>query len=376
MSSQNTSSQNTMLKKAATHLESGKLVILHDDLAKSSAYYLVAAARNISKARIAQMVNLGRSVICVSIDQKRVKELNLPNMNQKKNSKAAWNFTASVEAREGVSTGISAADRARTISVLESTQNPKLDLVMPGHIFPVQANNGGVLVKSAVPEAALDLIKLNKLGKASVFCHLLSEEGGPQKKAQVDLLSKEENIAQISISSLVEELLSQEQIIEEVSSAKLPIRDIGDFKAYVFRSKLDDSEHMALVKGDISENSEPTLVRVQSENRLCDLFGPKVNPSRKAINKALKVLEKEGGIFVYIRHRRKNLLQNQVNSLNKNSSSKTNNLRERNLRELGVGAQILSELGAKKIVFLGKTLPNVAALKAYKIEVAGHRELG
>ena len=354
-------------------LRQSQTIILHDDIGSASSHYLISPSHDITEEQVAKLVNWGNAVICVALPENLARKLGLPLMNPNQ-VKAPLDFTVSVEARSGVTTGISAADRARTIKVMANTTNPRFDLVMPGHIFPIQTKTGGVLVKSAAPEAAVDLIKMAGLPAFATITHALNTAGEFCDQTQIANLSKKYNLPIIKISRVIEQRLASEVIVEKISEAKLPIKVSSSLRAAVFRSKIDQTEHLALVKGDVDQRvqkqSKPVLVRVQAENRLGDLFGPVACPTRELINKAISEIgTSEAGVFLYIRHRQKKLLQNQIQTLNNSNQSYSNPSKARQVRELGLGAQILKELGINKIRLITNKVQNLQAINAFQIEI-------
>jgi len=300
-------------------------------------------------------------------------------------------LAVSVDARMGITTGISASDRALTLRALARTSDPKLDLVMPGHIFPLRAKNGGVLIRAGIAEAALDLLKLARSQIASdarsshtrdvgAIIHCLDEKGEILNQAGLDRLASEHGFPQVKISDIIQYRLSNESLVEKVAESNLPVEDSGHFRAIVFRSLVDGAEHLALVKGEISQQTDaqlsaPVMTRMQAENRLGDLLGVQnvrdgssrqFVSSRKLIGDALKRLEQQGrGVFVYLRHPRKSRLQQEIEALSTNVSSRP----QMELREFGMGIQILKQLGVKRISLLSNSQRDVPRLSAFNLEI-------
>lgn len=366
------------LKNAILALTAKKPCLLLDDAIDSPQGYLLEPAIYASEESIARLVNLGKSVICVALPAQRVEELGLPPISTNSAQSTSFDFTVSVEARQGVTTGISAADRAQTLRAVAQTKNPRLDLVSPGHIFPIKVKDGGVLVRSAPAEAALDLLKLAGIEPAATICHLLDAQGQFLNEEKLVSLSKKENLPLLRISELIHQRLSTETILERVAEASLPTNVAGDFKAICFRSKIDRAEHLALIKGDLSEKEtssklqKPILTRVQAENKIGDLLGIGKISSRKRIEDCLDLIRKEGrGIFVYIRHPRNDMLKRQIE---KRTAPNTSS-RAYQFREFGVGAQILSNLGAKRLKLLSNVEPEIAGISAFDLEIVERLEL-
>ena len=359
-----------MLTPLIKELRLGSLAILIDDASEQQASYIFGAAQSLSSEAVCQMVNHGGGVICVAVDEKQVKALGLPMMNPGPNS-SSLDLTVSVEARQGVTTGISASDRARTIRTLANTTDPKLDLVMPGHIFPIRSKDGGVLIRSAPAEAVVDLMKLAGLKSSAAICHCLNKKGEILIEKEAEALAKKAKLPVVRISEIVSQRLRNEPILEKVAEANLPLNGDISFKSVCFRSKIDDAEHLALYKGDISKDNKKkgVLVRVQAENRITDLLGNGEFPSQKFLASSLKTIEDEGcGLFIYIRHPRQGLMSKKVKELTDGATPSAPR-RASQLRELGIGAQILSEFGIEKIRLLSNSTHDFSALNTYNIEI-------
>jgi len=356
---------NSNIETALKGLSSGSLIILIDDLAKQTQVLLLAPAENISEHQVRTMVNAGRGVVCAALSEQRAKELRLPPMFSKKQASGV-DFTVSVEARQGVSTGISAADRAMTLRTLGKSKDAKLDLVTPGHIFPLRAKSGGLLVRNGIAEAAVDLLTLAGQAPVAAICHCLNESGELiAEKDSVDLAERLE-LPRIKISSLINFRLRSESIVEKIASAELPTGFAGNFHAHCFLSRIDNAEHLALVKGDIKPG-EAILVRVQAEHRFSDLLALHAASGRERIERALKKIEERGrGIFVYVRHPQKSAFVEEADAIaNKSVSPSPGG----ELRENGIGAQILSALGVKRIELLTNSTREIPGIFAFNLEV-------
>ena len=363
-------SSNSSIEQGIEDLKSGKLLVLIDDISSPAAAYIIGAAQKITETEICFMLENGGAVITAPITEARAKALGLPDMGTSK-SRTTPDFTTSIEARRGVTTGISAADRALTLRTLALTTDSKIDLVMPGHIFPIRSKEGGVLVRHSYPEACTDLLSLADLPQTGAACHCLNEKGDLLAPDEFPALQKKTDLTVISISEVVRKRLVTEPIIEKASEANLPIRDAGNFHAIVFRSKNDDAEHLALVKGEIgsAENpcKEPILVRVQAENRIGDLCNTTTFFNRKNIASAIeRINSEERGIFIYIRHPRRGVLAKQVKAFTEKKSF--SNMTSQ-LRQLGIGAQILNSLGARRIHLLTNSERPIPGIEAFGLEI-------
>jgi 3,4-dihydroxy 2-butanone 4-phosphate synthase/GTP cyclohydrolase II len=283
----------------------------------------------------------------------------------------------SVEAREGISTGISAADRALTVAILGAPTPQPRKLVKPGHIFPVETREGGVLVKMSIPEAALDLVTLSGFSDAALYMDLLGSDGAYMSEAATRELSATHKLPVITLTALVEYRLEQEPLISKIAEANLPTQEAGDVRAIIYRSKIHDVEHVALVKGDVSTGA-PVLVRVQSENTIADVFGGGSPPSREHLKNSLRLIGARGaGVLLYLR--RSSLLMEQ--SAKSQAHGNTSLALPASLggammmREYGVGAQILRNLGVNKIELLTGTTRSMAGLSSFGIDIVSQHSI-
>ena len=365
----------TDLKSVSDHIRSGELLLLVDDVGSRRKAYFFCAAATVTPDQISYVVNHGRGVVCAAISEARVQELNLPPMVRTKGA-LGIDFTISVESRRGVTTGISASDRAQTLKTLATTKDSKLDLVTPGHIFPIRAKAGGVLVRSDIAEAAVDLLILAELSPVGMLSHCLDEQGELLSDQEVDALPDRLKLSAVSISDVIRFRLSSESIVEMVAEAKLPTSFGGEFRAFCFISRTDHAEHLALVKGDLSSlgadgKQEPVLARVQAENRFSDLLGLDSPPGLERIRAALRSIEARGrGVFVYVRHPRKGNLAEQAAALSRQQDFGGS---AGELREHGIGAQILSELGVSRIELLTNSSRDIPGISAFNLEVVGRQ---
>lgn len=362
------------LSEIVTALKRGEMIVLLDDATPRQHLYLAAAASLTTEETITRMVNIGRGVICAAIAESRMRELGLPAMGPK-NRHTGVDFTVSVEARKGVSTGISSADRAKTLQILATTTEPKLELVTPGHVFPIRAKSGGVLVRSDVAEAAVDLMQLAELPPVATIGHVLDEKGQFPTGEELATIVRALALPSIAVTDIIRERLSTESIIERIATAKLPTGYAGEFEAHCFISHIDGAEHLALVKGDLTKCDEqglqvPVLVRVQAEDRFSDLLGMQSTLGLQRIRTALSLIASEGrGVFVYVRHPRKGILAEQAGTLSGGKKERPVENRAGALREHGIGAQILFELGVRRIALLTNSARDLSALDAFNLEL-------
>lgn len=358
---------------AVTEIKKGQAVLIVDDASTDVSGYIVIPATNITAEQVSLLINHARAVICSAMDQERLEKFELTPMTSDQSSSFA-DMMISVEAREGVSTGISAADRAQTLRVLAAATPAKRDIVSPGHIFPLRVQQGGVLQRSAIAEASYDLLKLAAVEPVAALCQVLDDNGAIASVAAVEQLAQKLKIPVISISEIIRQRLLQHSIIEKVAEAELPTTFAGSFRAHCFISETDGAEHIALVKGEINlceptGEQVPLLVRVQAENKIGDLFGTKNLLQRKSIRKALLEINAAGrGAFVYIRHSKLGAVSNSIASL----INQTGTYQGKELRQHGIGAQILNSLGVKRIALLTNSSKDVSGVTAFGLEIVKH----
>lgn len=360
------------INAALSELTSGRPVIINDDATARSALYVVQPAVSIAEQDICFMVVNCRGLVCAAEREERLKSLGIPLMPRRGNS-GALEFTVSVEARHGVTTGISAADRAQTLRALAATEDSRLDLVMPGHIFPVAAKKGGLLVRLGPSEAVVDILAAAGLNTTGAFCLCLDETGAPLTEGQRASHPILFQLPLVSISEIVRMRLASETVVERFAESFLPTQSAGVFRAICFRSRLDTGEHLALIKGDIGGDSgqplnEPILARVHAENRLGDLLDVKSAHTRSLILSALQEINRAGrGVFVYVRRPRRGLLEEQINQ--HTSPASPAKLTASQMREYGIGSQILSQLGVRKIRLLSNSMWEIPAVAAFNLEI-------
>lgn len=363
-----------IMEKAANFIEQFRRIgccVLIDDLSEPNRAVLVAAARGMSSCLMNRLITLSMGLPCVAISPARAQAFMLDEMSRPTSlppsvpqAASPIKYCLSVEAREGVSTGISAHDRAVTVSILGEENPSPRQLVKPGHVFPVEVSDGGVLMKPALPEAATDVTQMVGAGDAAFFSDLLNSAGEFCSLEEALSLCKSEQLPYLRLSELIELRLDQECLIERIAEARLPTESAGELRSIVYRSRLHGGEHLALVKGEI--NSElPVLTRVQSELTLSDVFGGPTPHSRKQITKSLEAIGRRGsGVFVYLRRPRAGELSEQIASVSQQSPH-----RAAMMREYGIGAQILRDLGVRKIELLSSSQRSLAGLQTFGIQI-------
>lgn len=331
---------------------------------------IVAPAQDITPEVINRIATLTGGLFFAAISQTRADGFLLSRMSRPLHTQSAHptqqsqalDMCISVEARSGVSTGISASDRAVTLSVLgESLPNPRT-IVSPGHIFPVKIKEGGLLVKTALPEAAHDIVTHAGFTDAACFVDLLDAGGQFLSKDAICALAKKEGLPYVHIEDLTSYFLNTHLLVEKISEAKLPTLLAGEVRALIYKSVIHSGEHLVLIKGTL-DTTTPVLTRVQTESTLHDVFGGGLRSKKGQIASALSAIGKEGrGVFVYLRKPTEGFLQEEVNPSNSPPQMDI-------MREYGIGAQILHHIGVKRIKLLTTSTKNLVGLNAFGIEI-------
>jgi 3,4-dihydroxy 2-butanone 4-phosphate synthase / GTP cyclohydrolase II len=364
------------IDEAIEDIAKGKLVILVDDEDRENEGDLCMAAEKVTPEAINFMARCGRGLICLSLTPERVEELRLPMMTEDNTSPFGTAFTVSIEAKKGVTTGISAADRATTIRTAIAPDTKPEDLVRPGHVFPLKARPGGVLQRAGQTEGSVDLSRLSGLYPAGVICEIMNDDGTMARVPELIEFAKKQNLKTVTIKDLIKYRMRTESFVKRLVSVKMPTEYGGEFNAIAYANEIDNTVYIALVKGEIKPEDE-VLVRVHSQCLTGEVFGSKRCDCGEQLHRAMEMVSREGkGVILYVRQEGRGIgLINKLKAYelqDKGLDTVEANIRlgfKPDLRDYGVGAQILVDLGVRKMKLMTNNPKKIIGLEGYGLKV-------
>jgi 3,4-dihydroxy 2-butanone 4-phosphate synthase/GTP cyclohydrolase II len=347
--------------------KNGKMFIIIDDEDRENEGDLVIPGEFADANAVNFMATHGRGLICLTLNEDRIRELNIPQMSPFNNSRHGTAFTISIEAREGITTGISAADRSRTIKDAIDKNKGAEAICSPGHVFPLVARNGGVLTRTGHTEASVDIAKLAGLNPSGVICEIMNDDGTMARLPDLVKFAQKHDLNIASIADLISYRRKSESLVREKVKAKITTK-YGEFEIIIYYSESEYAEHIVLKKGNL-DYSKPVLVRMHSQDVMSDILGDLKTGKAEVLDKSMELISKEGGILVLLRSPQKNLVSETIFMREKSLNSKT----EKNyIRDYGIGAQILKDLGVEKMKLITNSKKSIIGLESYGLTITDY----
>jgi len=361
------------IDEAIEDIAKGKMVILVDDEDRENEGDLAMAAEKVTPEAVNFMASYGRGLICLTLTEERVRHLGLAMMVSDNTSPFGTAFTVSIDSARGITTGISAADRAKTILDSIADDAKPQDLATPGHIFPLRARNGGVLVRAGQTEGSVDLARLAGLKPAGVICEIMKDDGTMARQPDLMRFAKKHKLKVVTNADLIQFRLNYDSLVYKAASAPLPTRIGGEFEAIVYNTHVDESEHLALIKGHISPNEE-TLVRVHTKYIPGDVFGFELLNTGAVIQRSMELIAKAGkGVILYLQPKQKThhpaMVAYPKVEGKQQKGMNPSFVYQADFKEYGIGAQILRDLGVRKMRLLTNNKKHLVGLRGYGLEV-------
>jgi len=364
------------VESAVANIRAGRMVVVIDDEDRENEGDLTLAAEKVTPEAINFMARYGRGLICLAMTEERLEHLRIGPMTAENTSNYGTAFCESVDAREGVTTGISAYDRARTIAVAIDPASRPSDLARPGHVFPLRARKGGVLVRAGQTEASVDLARLAGLVPAGIICEIMKDDGSMARVPDLVEFCRQHDLKMLTVAELIRYRMQHERYVHRLGEALLPTQH-GEFRMIAYESEVEGGEsHVALVRGDLEHASEPVLVRMHSHCLVGDVFGATWCECRAVIDRSLQMIAEQGvGALIYLHQTSKGFSVERMGDRTLLSFHRDVRLpalpesERKTQREIGIGAQILSDLGLRRIRLLTNHPRKVAALQGFGIEI-------
>jgi len=357
------------IEEAIAEIRAGRMIVLMDDEDRENEGDICMAAEKVTPEAIAFMARYARGLICLPLTDEKLADLGLPMMVAENSTPLGTAFTLSIDARRGIGSGISAADRATTILTAVREGAGPGDITTPGHVFPLRARRGGVLVRTGQTEGAVDLARLAGLKPAGVICEIMNDDGSMARLPDIEKFAATHNLKIATVAELIQYRLRHDSLVHRIAEARLPTRFGGDFRAVVYRSDVDGGEHLALVRGDITPDV-PTLVRAHAEYLPGDVFGYTQRDTGAVLQRAMQIIADEGcGVVLYLRREEHGVDLFAASDGTSGQPSTNSGLRLNEFRDYGIGAQILRDLGVGKIRLLTNHPRRLVSLPGYGLEI-------